>query len=236
MTPNLKSMKGDEFIKKILAGERDFSYINLIRGFNLNFKKGVNLNDYLEEFKNLQDYLKSQNLKENPIDLTNSNLNYFKAKGIYLPYVRANFTNFQKSNLGYATLEHADFMGAHFENATLSYADLKNANVRGVNFSGSDFGFTDLRDVQNLDQSNVGAAFFQKTIVSEIEERIIRKAIKELDVLCPMIKIGKITSEALGEIGVRHENLSKVGTATGRALQRFKGEIGELIEYFDIRS
>ena len=56
MAIQLKNMKGTEFVKKILKGERDFSGIKLERGFNLSGYDG---------FAEMNDYLKNQDLSQN---------------------------------------------------------------------------------------------------------------------------------------------------------------------------
>ena len=47
----LKQMSGDEFVTKILAGERDFRRIRLQQGYNFNSHEGFNeLRDYIAKF------------------------------------------------------------------------------------------------------------------------------------------------------------------------------------------
>jgi uncharacterized protein YjbI with pentapeptide repeats len=103
-------MKGEEFIKKILAGERDFSGIKLEEGFDLSGH---------ESYAELQGYLRKaqESFKESPIILDNSELRHIKANELYLPFVRGREAN----------LKEADLREAYLEGANLKKANLKGA-------------------------------------------------------------------------------------------------------------
>jgi uncharacterized protein YjbI with pentapeptide repeats len=103
MTTQLKEMKGEEFVRKILDGERDFSGIKLEEGFDLSGYEG---------FEELQRYLKSQPLEKEPIIIHGSILRYVKARNLYLPYVRGNKVSLYGADLGEAILWGADLRGA----------------------------------------------------------------------------------------------------------------------------
>ena len=124
MTEQLKKMTAEEFVKKVLAGERDFSCISL---------SGQNLNRY-EGFWEMQDYLKrchfsedEANLGKNPIILTGSVLIGVYAHGLYLPYVKAEGADFTGSYF-----DNACFIRGDFEEAEFSHVSLKNAWLSDV--------------------------------------------------------------------------------------------------------
>ena len=134
----VKYMKGKDFVKKILEGERDFSSIKLEDSFNLSGFKG---------FEDLQRYLKKADLRHYPIILNYAELIYIKASGLYLPYVngrkinleRANLprANLREANLERANLYRANLRGADLQEANLREANLQEAILRGANFWGS---------------------------------------------------------------------------------------------------
>ena len=138
MKNGLKYMKGKDFVKKILEGERDFSSIKLEDSFNLSGFKG---------FEDLQRYLKKADLRHYPIILNYAELIYIKASGLYLPYVngrkinleRANLprANLREANLERANLPRADLQEANLREANLREANLQEAILRGANFWGS---------------------------------------------------------------------------------------------------
>jgi len=99
MATQLKEMKGEEFIKKILDGERDFSRVRLEGNFNFSAHEG---------FGEMQNYLKEQDLCSNPIDITSSEFINITAIGLHLPYVRGKKANLDRANLREAYLRAAN--------------------------------------------------------------------------------------------------------------------------------
>ena len=196
----LKQMGGEEFIKKILAGERDFSEIELELQFDLSGN---------ESFDALQEYLKTQDLKTNPLDISHSYLAQIKARNLYFPYVKAKRTylgradlrgaNLWKANLGGANLWKANLGGAYLERANLREANLRGANLRGANLGGADLrranlggadlreaylerayleradlGGADLREANHLENARgLDNASFYRTKVTKAQEEII---------------------------------------------------------------
>ncbi len=138
MTVTLKSMKGEEFVKKILAGERDFSYIRLEEGFNLKAH---------EAFRELQTYLYNQKFSKEPIILNYSKLEALQAPGIRLPYLQGKEIDLSRANLYKAVLSRSDFykgnlykvnlkestlVGAWLEETNLILSKLKKAYLEGA--------------------------------------------------------------------------------------------------------
>jgi uncharacterized protein YjbI with pentapeptide repeats len=137
MEKKLRFMKGEEFVQKILSGERDFSNIELENNFDLSSHDG---------FDDLQSYLKSADLEEKPIMVQNSKFRQLDADGIFMPYLKANNANFK----------HATFMGANFENAQLKNADLRYAKLAQVNMKNSYLVNADLRQADLYLSSLIG--------------------------------------------------------------------------------
>jgi len=184
-------MKGEDFIRKILEGQRDFYGIELEYNFDLASH---------ELFGRMQEYLRKQYLTKYPIMINNCDLSGVKASGLYLPYVKAESSIIWNSNFEYSTLSFADFHGADlayadFRHVDLDHADFRNANLhqvnlehanlyfadfRGANFDstqllGADLVLADLRGVRNLEKSfNLRCASFAETKVTSREDAIIR--------------------------------------------------------------
>ena len=184
-------MRGEDFIRKILEGERDFYGIELEYNFDLSGH---------ELFGKMQDYLRKQYLAKYPIIINNSDLSGVKASGLYLPYVKLegsilwnsnfeysilNFAEFHNADLTYTDFRHTELDHADFRNAELQHVNFKHANLyfsdfRGANFDstqllGADLVLADLRGARNLEKSvNLRCASFAETKVTPREEAIIR--------------------------------------------------------------
>jgi len=194
MSEKLVFMKGIEFIKKILSGERNFSGIELEEGFDL-------CGD--DSFNELQAYLKKCDLKENPINIEGSKLRHLDADGIYLPFVEAKGVNLKHAalmgaNLESAQLEMSDLRYARLSKVRLNSADLKNADLRladlnlasliGVtlieaNFEATDLEYTNMKNANLKGVKNLQWARFLKTVnfqfadITDKEKEIIRQAL-----------------------------------------------------------
>lgn len=68
-------MPVDEFIKKLLAGKRDFRGISAV---------GYNLFGH-ERYGELRTYLRGQDLQNHPIAVSGSCFSHLKAAGVYFP-------------------------------------------------------------------------------------------------------------------------------------------------------
>ena len=193
MQTERKQIKGEDFIQRILAGEREFYGIELEYNFDLSGH---------ELFGKMQDYLKQQYLAKYPIMINNSDLSGVKATGLYLPYVKLegsvvwnanfeyailNFASLQNTDFTYTDFRHAELDHADFRNAVLQYVNFKHANLYFSDFRGANFEFThllganlvlaDLRGVRNLEKSyNLRCATFAETKVTKREEAIISNA------------------------------------------------------------
>jgi uncharacterized protein YjbI with pentapeptide repeats len=194
MFEQLVFMKGKEFIKKILSGERDFSKIELEEGFDL---CGDN------SFDELQEYLKKNDLEKNPVNIEGSKLRRLDADGLYLPFLKAKGVNlkhtvlmkadlrnaqFEKADLRYVKLARTNLGNANLKNADLRLADLNLASLIGTILTGADFEAADLEytNMQNADLKNVKnlqwgrflkTVNFQFADITDKEKEIIRQAL-----------------------------------------------------------
>ncbi len=188
-------MRGEEFVKKTIEGERDFSGIELETGFNLSGN---------ERFEEMRNYLKKEDFKLNPFIINNSEFKYIQARGLYLPHTQGKSVNFEGANLEWvyfwdAKLEGANFTSAkleganfdetylgnvNFKNADLTSAKLRGAKLEGANFDETylgnvDFENADLQKVKNLERSlKLRYANFRKTKITSREKAIIYTALK----------------------------------------------------------
>src|SRR3990172_12862788 len=117
-------MRRDEFIEKLLNGERDFAGIKLEEHFNLKKHK---------KYKMLQDYLLRSKLWEEPIVLDAADLRFLKAEDIYWPFTHAEFADFTGADLQNANLFKACFTSSNFFEAQLRLANLRFAQLAGAN-------------------------------------------------------------------------------------------------------
>jgi len=184
-------MKGEDFIRQILEGQRDFYGIELEYNFDLSGH---------ELFGKMQEYLRKQYLAKYPIIISNSDLSGVKAVGLYLPYAKIESSVVWNANFDYATLSFIDFQSTDFtysvfRHADLKHTDLRNANLQNVDFTHANLYFSDLRGanfdstkvlatnliladmkgVRNLERSlNLRSALFGETKVTAREESIIK--------------------------------------------------------------
>ena len=184
-------MSGKELLRKLAEGEKDLRRVRTIEGCNL-FQ--------LEDYDSVINSLRSRpfgDFRENPYDLSFSNLRGLVAPRMFLPYVKArgvvlmdaNLTraglrganlrraNLWRTNLWGAGLEGANLWGANLNGADLEGANLWGANLWGANLNGADLTEADLRGAIDLmETSNLGYAHFKDAIVGEEERRICQEA------------------------------------------------------------
>jgi len=194
MSDKLKYMKGEEFLRWLLSGERDFSGIELEEGFDLCGHEG---------FAELQRHLRESDLESEPVNLRGARLRRLDADGIYLPFLKAEGAVFKHaalmkanlenaclkgSDLRYARLALARMDGADLREADLRLADLNLARLRRGRLAGADLEAADL-EYANLEGAelegvrNLQWARFLKTVnfqfarIGEEEKKIIREAL-----------------------------------------------------------
>jgi len=192
MAKKLIDMSGEEFVKKIMSGEKDFSNIELEQDFDLSGHEG---------FDELQTYLKNSKLEENPLIVKNSKFRQLDADGLYLPFLKADNANFKHAAFMGADFENSQFKNADFRYVRLAQVKMKNSNLQdadlrqadlylssligtvltGADFSGASLQFTnmqaaDVKGIKNLELARfVQTANFQFADLTEKEKAVIRK-------------------------------------------------------------
>src|SRR3989344_9191126 len=180
-------LPGKEFIRKILAGERDFSGIELEREYNLSEDE--------QKHEELYRYLRKQDFKNSPLIFKDSwfqNINFSP-----IPYSRRYGSSPQSPGLRFphADCEGAYFVGCDFTSADLSYGNFRegsfnNSNLQYVDFNFSGFDdtdfhnarlvWTDLREAKNLERTrNMERAYFFNVKVTQKEKIILEKILKK---------------------------------------------------------
>jgi len=163
MAKELTDMTGDEFVKKILDGERDFTGIKLEEDFDLRGHEGFN--DLLKYMDGTE---RHHELKANPVDLSHSKIYRLKAKGLDIPYLKAEGVALVNVNFNDVCLWEPNFKGAHFVEVDGSYSRMHSADFRGAKFYKSGLGSVSLEsanlkgsDFEDAELSNVmmGNAF-----------------------------------------------------------------------------
>jgi len=184
-------IEGQEFVRKVLDGERDFSNVRLEPHFGLSGD---------DSFATLQEYLKHADLQKAPLIVEKADLTGLDADGLYLPYLRANGASFKhatmmEANLEAAQFRYADLRYAELPQTNMEYADLRNADLRqadlnlarlnntllaGANFVGTKLLWTNLQSaniegIVNLEQAtHCATANFQFVCLTDTEKAIIR--------------------------------------------------------------
>lgn len=140
----LVNISGGEFVSKVLNGEKDFSYVNL--SDEKDFSK---IEGYLEMNSFLKEEYDSKKGEIDVIDMSNSvfvNMNTKmeyegEIRGVYLPFVKANNTDFSFSNLeasqfwDYCVLEKKNGEGLFFESVKDGYSpNFEQSIFKHVNF------------------------------------------------------------------------------------------------------
>ena len=173
-------LEAPEFIKKVMAGERDFTGIRLT---------DVDVAGDYFTFLELSEYLQKQDLKKEPIILNDAQLEHIRAGQLWMPYLKAQrcsfksayflganfqYSNFSRSSFFNTDLQNADcqfcdFSSAYFKSTTLNKTKLKQAN----------FKFSDLTGVKDLNEAiDLSLALFSRTTVGPVEEKAITAAIQ----------------------------------------------------------
>ena len=161
-----KPMTGEEFIEKILAGERNFV--------------GIELEDDglsgLRDYHRMKGYLETQeDLRENPLRLDCSHLIGVEGLDLNFPYSQFREAYFFGGRFAYADFRGADFTRAHFKNTYFAYADFRGADFANAHFENqTEFSHADLRGAKGLEDAYFDSRpHFYNTIVTPKEKKII---------------------------------------------------------------
>ncbi len=184
-------MSGQEFIQKLLEGEREFPGVILEPYFSLSAN---------EQFAAIQEHLRAADLENAPIILEGADLTGLNADNLYMPFVKANRACFKHATLMEAHLDSSEFENADFRYARLPQTNMKTCHLRdadlrqtdlnlaelngslltGANVAGANLLFanlqaTDIKGIVNLHLArSVDTANFQFVSLGERERNIIR--------------------------------------------------------------
>ncbi|MFH0889804.1 MAG: pentapeptide repeat-containing protein [Candidatus Aenigmatarchaeota archaeon] len=157
-------LKGSEWMKQLLDGERDFSRVKIVGG-----------NMVLDYMKEINRYLSAANLEKEPLIFDRADISGVHAPAIYAPFTRLRGVRAPYANFASAYMEHSDFgpyvnangsetcsilWSATLDNANMEHsifrkARLKNASVKKTNFSHADlYGVTDWETMKMLGTVN----------------------------------------------------------------------------------
>jgi uncharacterized protein YjbI with pentapeptide repeats len=129
MSDVLQELAGQEFIRRVLAGERDFAATRLtLRMGPLDEEDG---------YAELVSYLRQQDLRASPINAELSDWHGLQAPGLFLQSGRFAGANLSAADLRGADLRRSDFTGTTFEEANLSDAELTHSRFIDANLSGA---------------------------------------------------------------------------------------------------
>ena len=134
-------MFGDELIKRLMAGERDFSHIELEPEFD--FTKH-------DSYGELKKYLHSRNLKDEPLILIQGSLVGANLSGLVLPYTKAYNADMRRVKVMHGTWYHSIFHGTDLSHGKWLNTDLRCIDVYDALISHTHFEKSDLRDILNL--------------------------------------------------------------------------------------
>ena len=134
MTFKKLSMKGEEFMSRIMRGEREFDRI-ILKNFDFNSDEQM--------WNEFQRYLVGQEFDQdkNRIKIDYAEFENVHASGIYVPFIQAHSATLRNVALTYTTIMNADFW----------YAKLTNVNFIGAEKKGARFNDATLKDVKGLD-------------------------------------------------------------------------------------
>ena len=129
-------MPGEELVKKILSGERNYRNVVLEDNFNLAGHDG---------YQGMLIYLRKQDMEKNRYDFSKARLAGLKAPELYLPFVIALEANLESADLRSANLRAAGLGSANLGGADLRYASLGSADLGNASLGSADLGNADLR-------------------------------------------------------------------------------------------
>ncbi len=147
MTTSTTTMTAQEFMRKVMDGERELPGIHLPDGKN----------DFTQDkaaFEAFNAYMRGQELRANPVVAEGSDWRGVKAPGAFLQ-----FTKLPKSDLRGAFLHAAELRRADFTESQLQGADLSLANMMVSVLQRADLSDCILRGVDLYEASMAGAVF-----------------------------------------------------------------------------
>ena len=168
-------MKGEEFMKKVIDGERDFSAIVMNdEDLTKDVEMYVAFNGTLQRQESIgsrevRDELMYHNTHHTPLILNYASLRGVSAPGLRMDRVQAFETQFHGSNLqnavmNYANLSSAEFGSVDLQCAHIDFSCLNNVKMNYVDLRGARFIGSMIRKIEMRD-SNCEEANFLNTII-----------------------------------------------------------------------
>lgn len=184
-------MSGEEFVEKLLRGEKNFNDVALESGFGLSRH---------ERYPEIQKLLDAGATENKPVFCERADFTGLDADGVQLPYLKANgacfkhatfmegkfeSSEFEGCDFRYARLPQADMKTCHFRDADFRQADLNmallnrsllsGANMAGANLLFANLQAADIKGIVNLELARaVETANFQFVSLSDRERNVIR--------------------------------------------------------------
>ena len=148
---NHVQIAGEEFVNKLLEGERDFSGIRLEPYFDLSGH---------ERFPSIREVFTDERLKENPVLLNDADLTGINADFLHLPFLKANNVCFKHATLMRVNFESSEMRSANFRYARLQQADLERCDLRNADMRQADLYLANLTECELTDADVAGAVLF----------------------------------------------------------------------------
>jgi len=163
-----KKMSGEEFVERVVFGQRYFPKITVLPGSNLRDSP---------YYRKMQQRLRHSDCERDPLVLDNAKLEKVYIGSLYAPFIQARNLSLRGAYISKAILAYGNLEGVD-----LSDAYIKGANFAGTNFLGGDFSravvhasnlgesvFSDarLRDV-DLFENDFKAANFEGAIFDDV--------------------------------------------------------------------
>lgn len=143
MTDALTLIGGRELIRRILAGERDFSGTRL-RPEEANLAA-------LEGYQELLAYLRAQDLRTTPLSAERADWRFLGAPGLFCQAARLAGADLSGAVLRGADLRRADLTGARLRDADLTHALLTHQRLHGADLTGARLNGADLYEANLTD-------------------------------------------------------------------------------------
>ncbi len=166
-TQTLTSLTGKELMKKLMAGERDFS--------NTRIAPGDAMLALDPDYPALLSYLRGQDLRTTPIKAEHVDWRSFNAPGMFLEFSLLAGSDFSGAILTDASMRRVDCTGVNFRGANLSRAAFTAARLPEADFSGATATDCDFYE------SNLAGAKFRNCNLSR--SYVIRTSLKDVDVV-----------------------------------------------------
>ncbi len=172
---NLTKMSGDEFVTKLLSGEKDLRHIYVEDWFDLSGHDGFGeLNEYFRsEYAGRRRLADAQCKKEDTgycmdggglpmvdhderVDISGSRIMHMNARGLYMPFLIAQGSQLSYSDFSSGILDFSDFFGSAMASVLMRDARIRKCNFSGcympmsdfmhARARGSDFSHSDIED------------------------------------------------------------------------------------------